>query len=157
MTETVKSLWPPQIRPSIMSPLTILQAQADALIRQTGGVLSADIKRREEEDKLVLTFDIVVPALGDYRHRILVLAHGREMAYPSVIDAEIFRPMGLASVREFIEAHQGVLLGGTKKPVNRADSDQELVDLVAKVLQSPEVLSAAQSLIARASEALATK
>ncbi|HJT34208.1 MAG TPA: hypothetical protein VJ783_19330 [Pirellulales bacterium] len=45
----------------------------------------------------------------------------------------------------------------TKKPDNRADSDQELVDLVAKVLQSPHVLSAAQSLIARASAALAAK
>jgi hypothetical protein len=157
MTETVKSLWPPQIRPNILSPMTILQAQAVALLQQTGGVLSADIKRREEGDKLILTFDIVVPALDGYRHRVLVLAHGRDMAYPAVVDAEVFRPTGLASVREFIEAQQAPLLGVTKKPVNRADSDQELVDLVGKVLQSPHVLSAAQSLIARASEALAAK
>ncbi|HVA48333.1 MAG TPA: hypothetical protein VNH11_18345 [Pirellulales bacterium] len=86
---------------------------------------------------------------------MLVLAHGRDVAYPAVVDTEVFRPTGLASVREFIEAQQAPLSGVTKKPVNRADSDQELVDLVGKVLQSPQVLSAAQSLIARASEALA--
>lgn len=138
-------------------PLTILQAQAEALLQQTGGVLSADIKQREEEDKFILTFDIVVPAMGGYRHRVLVLAHGRNMAYPAVVDAEVFRPPGLESVREFIEAQQPALFRTPKKPVNRADSDQELVDLVAKVLRSPQVLSAAQSLIARAGEALAAK
>ena len=47
-------------------------------------------------------------------------------------------------------------LGGTgaNKPPNRADDDEEFFVLVRKVLNSPPVISAAQSLIARASEAL---
>ncbi len=60
--------------------------------------------------------------------RVLMLAHGRDMADPAVVDAEVFRPTGLASVRGFMEARQAPLLGVTKKPVNRGDSDQELVD-----------------------------
>lgn len=48
-----------------------------------------------------------------------------------------------------------MLQGVTRKPLNRADTDEELVDLVAKVLQSPQALSTARSLIAWASEALA--
>lgn len=45
-------------------------------------------------------------------------------------------------------------VAGGLPPENRADSDKELLAIVARVLKSSHVLSAAQSLIARASDAL---
>ncbi len=159
MTLSINSLWPSQIRANIQSPFAILQGQADALSKQTGGLLLGKITRgKGNEGKVSLLFDIVVPALGDYQHRVMIVAHGTEMVYPASVDAETFRPSGLQSFRTFLETQESFLTGAEgKKPANRADSDQELTEMVAKVLQSPYVVSAAQSLIARANDALAAK
>jgi hypothetical protein len=154
MSDNIQSLWPDQIRPRILSPLAILKAQGDALAIKTGGVLLADIKSKEiENDRVALTFDIVVPALNDYHHRILSAGYSKDLPYPVVVDAEIFRSQKTQTgLRAFLEA--GFLGELANKPINRADSDQEFIALVSKVLKSPQVLSAAQSLIARATDAL---
>ena len=151
MSEQIKSLWPAEIRPHILSPMIILKAQAEALVKQTGGILSADVKRKETEGgKVELTFDIVVPALNGYRHRILNVAYDMNLPYPCIVDAEFFSSGAKSVFRGFLE--------GRPPPdafSNRADSDTEFIDIIAQVLQSSHILSIAQSLIARASEALA--
>ncbi|MCI0486824.1 MAG: hypothetical protein L0229_09510 [Blastocatellia bacterium] len=176
MAEQVKSLWPTQIRPHILSPITILKAQAEALVRQTGGILLADIKRKEiEGEKVELAFEIVVPVLDGYRQRILNVAHDKDLPYPCIVDAEVFKNSDREQFRNFLEGGLKFSFGDANKtesveftsPIikagrlsrlqvaNKADSDVEFTDIIAKVLQSPQVLSTAQSLIARASEALA--
>jgi hypothetical protein len=81
-------------------------------------------------------------------------AHGIETVYPATVDAEVFRA---SRVPNYIAAAALTLGSEGKKPDNRADSDQEFGELVGKVLQSSYVLSAAQSLIARANDVLAEK
>ena len=151
MSENAQSLWPDVIRAKVQSPHSILAAQAEALTRQTNGVLVGNVGLgSSEDDDTVLSFNIVVPELDNYRHRILMVQHGKDMHYPAAIDAEVFRPRGLAGLQA---AMSGLVGGEGKKPANRADSDKELIELVAKVLRSPYVVSVAQSLIARAEDA----
>ena len=151
MSERITSFWPDEIRPELLSPRAILKAQAEALANQTGGVLLAEIKSTQTDSGIVeLNFDIVVPALNGYRHRILTVAHDKDLPYPAMIDAETFRPGSLRHLQFFLE--RGELSSGLSQ--SRADSDTEFIDLVKMVLRSTSVLSAAQSLIVRASEAL---
>src|SRR5262249_39724791 len=127
MSGTNGSLWAPEIRPAVQSPWMILQTQAEALGEQTAGVLVGELRRREnEERKVMLTLDIVVPALNDYRPRVLVAVHGKDLLYPVTVDAEVFRPSGLEAIRSAVLQPQLLLGGETKKPENRADSDTEL-------------------------------
>src|SRR5262245_38567948 len=127
MSGTVASLWPAQIRAGVQTPWMILQGQDEALTEQTNGVLRGEILRREDENgKAVLSLDIVVPALNDYRHRILVLTYDQAHPYPALVDAEVFRPAGLAAFRELPATEPVLAVWQGKKPANRADSDEEL-------------------------------
>jgi hypothetical protein len=160
MIEELHSLWPEAIRSNISSPWAILQVQAEALGTQTDGVLLGSIEKREDDDekKVTLTFDIVVPILDGYRHRILAVSHRKEMAYPAFVDAEVFRTGALKSYLSASLAIAQVLEGSPKtKPPNQADSDQQLMGLLKKVLESSEIVSTATSLIALANDALAEK
>ena len=150
MSQRITSFWPDQIRPELLSPRAILKAQGEALANQTEGVLLAEITNTQNDVGIVeLDFDIVVPALSGYRHRILTVAHGKDLPYPAIVDAEEFRPASLRYLQLFLE--KGRL---PDRATCKADSDIEFMNLVKTVLKSTGVLSAAQSLIVRASEAL---
>ena len=136
MAQNIQSLWPPDIKATVMSPSTILKGQAEALALQTGGVLLAEIvEEQSEEGDTVLFLDLVVPALRGSRHRILKVTQNQGMVYPALLEAEVFKAYGSTGRR-------------------RTNTDQEFTEKVAEVLRSPHVLSVAQSLVARANEAL---
>lgn len=130
MSQNIQSLWAPEIKATVLSPMTILKGQAEALALQTGGVLLAEIVEDHEEGNVTLSFDLVAPALHGSRHRILRAIYSEDRLYPVEIEAEIF--VGRAS----------------------AFTDQQFTNNVAKVLKSASVLSVAQSLVARANEVL---
>src|SRR5258708_17722051 len=93
MSNQVQSLWPADIRPGILPPRSILRGQAEALAMQTDGILQAEVgsEGTRLSAKVILTFDLVVPALHGYRQNILKVAHSKDLPYPAVVDAEIFR------------------------------------------------------------------
>ena len=135
MAQNIQSLWPPDIKATVLSPSTILKGQAEALALQTGGVLLAEIlEEKSEEGDTVLFLDLIAPALHASRHRILRVSHREGMPYPAWVQAEVFQKS----------------IGSSR----RADTDEEFTADVAEVLKSPHVLSVAQSLVARANEAL---
>ena len=152
MSRTIRSLWPAQIRPNVQSPNSILATQARALTDQTGGVLQGELKTTENTPpgKTSTSLDIVVPALQGYRQRILTITHATNYLYPASVDAEIFRIRRKSLVDAIIVAQGGA---AAEKAANVADSDQELLELVGRVLQSSPVVSIAQSLLARAADA----
>lgn len=138
MAQNIQSLWPRDIKATVMSPSTILKGQAEALALQTGGLLLAEIlEEKNEEGDTVLTLDLVAPALRGSRHRILKVTHREGMPYPAWVQAEVF------------QKNSGLAM--------RADTDEDFTAEVADVLKSPHVLSVAQSLVARANEALTRK
>jgi hypothetical protein len=160
MADQVHSLWPEVIRPNISSPSAILHVQAAGLSAQTKGILLGEVGKRADDDgkQITWTFDIVVPILNGYRHRILTVSHGKDMAYPAFVNAEIFRTGSIGSYLSASRAISQLLEGGPKtKFPNQADSDQQLMELLKRVLESSEIISTAQSLIALANDALAEK
>jgi len=132
MAQNVQSLWSPSIKATVMSPLAILRGQAEALLLLTGGVLMAQIVEETQEGRVSLSLDLVAPALQGSRHRILKVIHDYDRPYPAQLQAEIFNS-------------------------SLAFTDEEFTEKVAQVLRSTEVSSVAQSLIARANEALAAE
>jgi hypothetical protein len=146
MSQDPSSLWPSGIRAKIQSPKALLKIQAEALARQTEGVLNGDVRQKEgQEDRTAFSFDIVVPALDNYRHPILNVAYRKELPYPCVVQAEFFR----SSNAYDLFMNQGMLLRASD---NVAENDDEFLSILSIVLQSPQVVSVAQSLIARAEE-----
>jgi|SRR5829696_2043064 len=134
MAQNIQSLWSPDIKATVLSPLTILKGQAEALALQTGGVLLAEIVEDHEEADVSLSLDLVAPALQGSRHRILRVVHKDGLPYPATVEAEVFN--------------------GGMPPWKRAYTDHQFTKTVAEVLKSSQVLSIAQSLVARANEAL---
>jgi hypothetical protein len=148
MTDRLISLWPEQIKKDVLSPKAILNMQARAVSNLTGGILQGEVHEADEaDDKVSLTFYLVVPALHDYRHQIMRIAHRKNLPYPAVVQAEIFSSINNL-FRLFLAKGE---FPGTR---NRADNDDELIEIVRSVLQSAEVVSVTQSLIARANEVL---
>lgn len=152
MPTQVRSYWPDVIRATVQSPLSILSEQAEAITEQTGGVLVGKVVRGVSDDeRTTLALDIVVPELKNYRHRILTVNHLQTMPYPTTVDADVFRPTGPDPLSQAWQLPP-ILGGQVRKPENRADTDQEFVELIKKVFQSPSVVSVAQSLVARAED-----
>lgn len=146
MTSNTKSLWPAQIKPDILSPRQILSAQANALTLLTKGVLVGELSEDKKDDEVILTLDMLAPAIN-YRHRVLTARHPVGLLYPVLLDADVFRPKGIMA----LQGIGGIFEG--KKSASQADSDDELVKLVERVLTSSAIVSMAQSLIALSNEA----
>lgn len=152
MSNTGTSLWPTAVRPGVRTPHDILSAQAEALAQQTDGVLVGELSVRESEGgPTTLTLDICAPAL-DYRHWVLTASHLTGLSYPASVDALIFRPQTPAEAAKLIGS---ALLGQPRSlsEENVAASDEALTQLVRRVLNSPQVVAVAVSLIARAEDA----
>jgi hypothetical protein len=131
MTHRTDSLWSSDIQPDLLSPREILEAQADALREQSGGLLASEvgIARAADEPAVHLTFDIAVPAIAGSRHRLLIARHPSNRVYPCMLEA------------------------GATPLVETAYSHGEFRDRVRQVLTSGEVTSLALSLIADAKKA----
>jgi hypothetical protein len=150
MTTAIGSLWSAEIKPDILSPRHILTIQANLLGEQTKGVLLGELSERKTEDKrVVFTLDMFAPAIK-YRHRVLTASHSIGLLYPVLLDAEVFRR---PPERGLFGAYPVPPRAITPKSESQADSDDELVKLVEKVLTSSEIVSLAQSLIALSNEA----
>jgi hypothetical protein len=153
----MSSLWPEAIKPGIISPYSVLKEQADALSGQTSGLLLGKVERsfyeRPESYEgphkrvTILTLDIVVPGLDNFRWGILKAAHNEMFPYPVVLD----RISSLYSFGSFLETDNQKDLAG-RKPNIRADTVEEFRSKIAEILTSPNIVSTAQALIARVSE-----
>jgi hypothetical protein len=79
-----KSLWPDFEDNSIETPKNILEEQGKFLSEQTKNILEVEISSTPiegEDNKIVHHFDIVAPALNNYKYRLLSITHSIEF-YP---------------------------------------------------------------------------
>src|SRR5438128_12610809 len=91
MADRLFSLWSDQIKKDVLSPKAILNMQAKVVSNITGGILQGEVRQAAEPgEKVTLSFYLVVPALHDYRHQIMKIAHRKDLPYPAVVQAEIF-------------------------------------------------------------------
>ena len=122
-------MWPEEIRAEVRSPRSILAEVAGSLTSRTRGLLRGEVRgQSDEKGRTILVFDIVVPALEDYRQRVLGIVYDQSQIYPVKIEAHAANPR------------------------NQADSDSELISLIQKINRS--LVPTVQSLIARANDVL---
>jgi hypothetical protein len=151
------SYWSSEIKATVQSPYAILEPQAQALSRQTNGILVGELSVSHEAEgkRARIQLDLVVPALDSYRHRILVVTHDVNMVYPARLHAECFeRSTDLGAL---LRPKPLFMLDRPEKQDNDAAGEEEFRRLLKRVLTSPEVTSVAVSLIARANEVLKAK
>jgi hypothetical protein len=153
MSTSIPDLWPEDLSVNILTPAAILKGQAAKLAEKTKGLLEAEVTTSEEpraaagpldltrtdaqstgNTLIVHDFDLIAPALQNYRHRVMVAKHSAALCYPASVMSE-------------------ALIHG---PIV-ANSEQEFIQLVGTILQSVAVRAVIQSLIARSNEAQVTK
>lgn len=144
MSEATLDLWSDDIKVDIITPLAVLRAQQAHLRRKTRGLLNVEVTSRTVgEDSVEHQFDLIAPMLDDYRYRVLVAMHKQKLVYPVYVEAECLRPES--------SAYDGFPPDVIDGP-SEAATEQEFLELVGKVLRSPQIRSVIQSLIALSNE-----
>jgi hypothetical protein len=144
MTANALDLWPAEFQVAPLTPLRVLQLQRELLSQKTGGRLRAEIATANKGSPVrtpdewtgpeeVHKFEIVAPALNDYRHQLLVCVHQRDFAYPCLV------------ISDPDPDTDGV----------EASTQEEFLQLVKKVLSSKSTRALIESLLVRIAEAKA--
>jgi hypothetical protein len=121
----VESFWAIPDVANMRTPLSILREQASALTAQTKGVLVGVVETHSERDKLLITLDISVPALNDYRYRIL-------------------------NYRQPIEIYPGLMYSGDAP--SHIKNEDAFIECVKEILSSDRMKNALTSLLSQAAE-----
>ena len=146
MADTIPDLWPTsELESAVLTPIAILRTQATLLGQKTQGLLRGDVRVTNEKGKLLLNFDVVAPAVNNYRFTLLSVRHPRGASYPATLYTQTFVTL------EKVSASKGAYVPDSET----AYTDQQFIALVQEVLQAPETIARLQSLIVRSnSEAM---
>ena len=151
MADTIPNLWlSSELQPTVLTPIAILRTQASFLGQETQGLLRGDVRVTEgEKGQRILSFDVLAPAVNNYRYTLLSVQHEQEASYPAVISSQ-----GLT----ITETVRSVLPFGSERDITRtvskktAYSERQFINIVQEVLQAPETIARLQSLIVRSNE-----
>ena len=89
-TDTIPDLWPTNaLKMNVLTPVAILRTQATRLGQKTGGVLVGDVTvTTGQNNQVVLGLELIVPALNNYRYRLLSVRHAQDAIYPAEVSAK---------------------------------------------------------------------
>ncbi|CAN5700587.1 hypothetical protein BH23PLA1_BH23PLA1_05790 [soil metagenome] len=163
MAEGIPVLWSDDIKLDTLPPLAILRAQANALRQMTRGLLEAEVTTsKREKGRVEHRFDLIAPGLDGYRHRLFIVSHRAEMVYPVKVETTLHERTAVRRTPREHTIHEKL---AEKRPTKRlpgaeetdlwtpnAATEQEFVEVVRQILQSNEVRSLIQSLVARSNE-----
>ncbi len=84
MTDTIPDLWPTAaLKTTVLTPIAILRTQATCLSQKTQGLLVGDVTvTAAENGQNQVSLFVVVPALNNYRHRLMTVQYRREATCP---------------------------------------------------------------------------
>ena len=131
--DSIPNLWPSErIKVSVLSPAAILKTQAGLLSSLTKGLLIGEVSSAERDaDGQILVdhhFDIIAPALGGYRRRILRVCHNADEVYPVTVVNEL------------------------DGQCTEAKNQDEFQDSIRGIFGSDQLLTTVHSLIARSND-----
>jgi hypothetical protein len=122
MAEKNADLWPANFGDTLTrTPADVLKEQAAMLGPKTGNRVTAEVRSIIELDAIVLRFDLVVPALRNYRYTLFEVYHKVDRLYPVSIIGEI----------------------------QQLADEQQLLDFVASELQSEETKRIVSTLLSQ--------
>ena len=139
MPTQISQEWPDEISVDVVTPLTVLRTLASSLEQKTKGILRAEIVHSHlREDLVQLSFDIVAPAVGHYRHQLLIAQHHPELVYPVDLTGD------------FLD--DSINGQGYYRYTQTLSTQQQLEKALMESIRSPNTLAVINSLIARSSE-----
>jgi hypothetical protein len=76
MATTIPDLWPANFGSDVeLTPAAILKVQAAKLAERTNGMVVGEVKTRVEGETVFTNFNLVAPALNNYRYKLFYIAH----------------------------------------------------------------------------------
>jgi len=157
MNVSESDLWPSDVVVDVLSPLMILNEQAEALTKRTQGIVRGEVLPGNAGTFEQLSFDIVAPAIA-IRQRLLLARFSKEMPYPVVlIAAPLVRHFSTANVTQIADeqaeiAHWKLSSERELSQARLASSPSEVRALLRLVFHAPATKAALLSLIARSNE-----
>ena len=144
--DSISDLWG-DVKATAVTPAHVPRIQANHLKRKTGGLLEATVQSYDEDGRKLVRFEVVAPVLGRVGEALFAISHDPGKPYPAILHIDFFvQEAGLfrASNDDFDSEYQIDV---------RSQSD--LMDVLPKVFQSPQVQTTLESLIASSNEVAA--
>ena len=161
-TDTIPDLWPSAaLKMNVLTPVAILRTQATRLGQRTGGVLVGEVTVVTGENKqVVLSLELIVPALNNYRYRLLSVRHAQDAIYPAEVSAKSLKSSVTLPVPKSVAMFPDSFPSYTPNTIitdaETAYSEKEFISIVQKALRAPETIAFMQSLIVRSNEETST-
>jgi hypothetical protein len=152
MASDESDLWPSDLAVDVVPPLTILNEQAEALSKKTGGIVKAEIVHVAVAGAFTqYGLDLWAPAIG-FRHRLLLVRYDHTMPYPVVlIAASLLQPMDYHDPNE-PDQETWKLNEIETKQARLAYTPKNVRDLLKSIFNSPSTRAALFSMVARSNE-----
>jgi hypothetical protein len=139
----VKSLWPESaLSVNVRTPVAVLREQARALTDITKGILVGDVSSSESASKKTVlhNLDVIAPALGGFRRRLVTLSHHSDQVYPVSLSADMYiaesspDTASLENTLALLFGSKGVIsmLTSLIAQSNEATDDQKATDMDGK-------------------------
>jgi hypothetical protein len=148
MPNEVSDLWPADLAVDVVPPLTILNEQAEALGKKTGGIVKAEILPVAVAGAFTqYGLDLWAPAVG-FRHRLLLARYDQSMPYPVVLIATSLynsHEDTPNSINWELSDHEAMI-------ARLAYTPKDVRDLLKLIFNSPTTRAALFSMIARSND-----
>jgi hypothetical protein len=148
MSEVLRDMWPP-IATKVLSPLSILQFQADQLREKSQGVFEGAVRTWKAKDgDVVHDFQIIAPLLNRYTYMLFQTWHKPEFVYPATLR---FEPW----VVEWKQKHDRSLQfrmadqEDSSAGLRTVSTSDEYLDVLSELLGSSHTKAVLSSLISR--------
>ena len=103
MSSAIPDLWPADFGSLVkLTPEAILKVQATKLAERTGGSVVGEVKTRIEDGTVYSNFNLVAPALNNYRYKLFYIAHGFN-PYPLDFVSTPSIPHSIQNEAQFLE------------------------------------------------------
>ncbi len=100
MNAVSEDLWPPDIAADVpITPVNILKAQASRIGEKTRNIVEGRVDTNVVRDRLIHSFKLVAPALGNYSYELFRISHDVKV-YPVTVEPW---DQKVASEEEFVE------------------------------------------------------
>lgn len=142
---TIPVLWP-ELRVDVVTPVAVLRVQAASLERLTQGILLGRVVGGEADDQAYFHLDVVAPGLNTTL-RIVTITHRKGFPYPASLQW-----LGQPQPTPLERTIRALTVEAQQNQQAVVSSDDELEELLEKVLRSPSIKSAIYSLLARSND-----
>jgi hypothetical protein len=122
---TSQNLWGELQLVALAQPVTILRQQATKLGELTKNILTGEVRQLVSgaSSFLLYALEVVAPAVGGYRHRVLAIQYALLTPYPLLITG-----------------------AGNRRPV-QCETEEEFIQNLASILQSDDIQQPIRTLL----------